>query len=392
MEHHSFAIFRMRSTTQLIRDSLFILFAVYYGQDWLYTSGSILSQLCIVCIISISGVYFVKTLLLEDKKPLFYWAWTFFLILNIIGFIVDPNFLDLENRDMFKNILGCMFPFYPFYYFAVKGHLKASNLRQFFLLILPVMIFRFFTTQNNIILELSTDESDVVNNFAYSFVFLIPFVFLFRKKLISGILLLVLIAFIIQSAKRGAIVAGLIGVLIYFYYQLKTIEVHNRLISYLTAILVIAGISTFAYLATSGNQFTLARMSSILQGQSSNRDIIYRGIFTAWNDSETVLNFIFGFGFASSLRITGSYAHNDWLELLSNFGLTGFLFYLLLFYAAVKQSIVNTWDQDKRVVFLTIIIMWFFITLVSMWYPALFGFTQAIILGYLLGNKSNSLA
>jgi O-antigen ligase len=357
----------------------------------LYTSGSILSQVCIAGIILISGVYFVKSILLEGKRNMFYWAWTFFLILNIVGYLFDQDFLDPDNRDMFKSILGCMLPFYPFYYFALKGHLKASNLNLFFLLILPVMIFRFYTTQSNIILELNTDESDVVNNFAYSFVFLIPFVFLFKKKLISGVLLLVLIAFIIQSAKRGAIVAGLIGVLIYFYYQLKTIEEHNRLIGYLTAMLVIAGISAFTYLITAGNQFTLARMSSILEGQSSNRDIIYRGIITAWNDSETVLNFIFGFGFAASLKITGSYAHNDWLELLSNFGLTGFLFYTLLFYAAVKQSVVNSWGPDKRVVFISIIIIWFFITLVSMWYPALFGFTQAILLGYILGNKSNSL-
>ena len=76
-------------------------------------------------------------------------------------------------------------------------------------------------------------------------------------------------------------------------------------------------------------EFMIKRMASILEGNTSGRDVIYGTIFTKWYSSTNIWNLLFGFGFAGSLEITGgSYAHNDWLELLSNFGLTGIIAYL----------------------------------------------------------------
>jgi O-antigen ligase len=372
--------------------TIFFLFAVYYAQDWLYTTGSILSQACIVLIILISLYYMLLTLFIKNKNNVFYNAWTLFVLLNFFGFIIKPDLAAGPSRDMFKTFLGCMLPFYPFYYFAFKYQLKVSHLVTFFLLMLPVIILQYYKNQSNILLESDSESAEVVNNIAYSFVSFLPTVFLVKKnRLFSGILMTVLILFIIQGAKRGAILAGAIGLIMYFYYQIKTIKKGNRIFGYITAVVVISGLAIFAYNTIKNNAFLLQRMTSISQGDTSGRGEIYRAILHIWYNCDNLFHYIFGYGFASSVTLAGDYAHNDWLELLSNFGLVGVGVYLFLFYGAVKYSLDKSWMPDKRIIMMTITMIWFFTSMFSMWYTSLGGYPQAILLGYLVGIKTNSI-
>jgi hypothetical protein len=370
---------------------LFFLFALYYAQDWLYETGSTLSQLCLVIIILISGIYMVKTFLLNDRKNLFFFAWTFFIFLNLIGFVFNPDFSEGPVRDAIKNTLGCMLPFYPFYYFARKGTLKTVHLIGFVLLILPIIIFRYFTNASQILIERSNSDKDLVNNLAYMFVSILPFVFLIKKRIISVLMMLLVVMFVIQGAKRGAIIASSIGLAMYFYYQIKTVEKQKRIVGYLSVILVIIILTAFAYITSMSNDFMLNRMTSILEGDTSNRTYIYTSVFNNWYKSDNIINLMFGYGIAGSLMVSGDLAHNDWLEVLSNFGLTGVFAYILLFYSAFKSSLTREWMLDKRILMFTILCMWFFITLVSMWYTSLDYYANSILFGYLLGNKNKSL-
>jgi O-antigen ligase len=199
--------------------------------------------------------------------------------------------------------------------------------------------------------------------------------------------------FVIQGAKRGAIIAASIGLLMYFYYQIKTIENKRRILGFISVIIVIMILSVFAYITSMSNDFMLNRMTSMVEGDTSNRSILYAMIFEKWYASDNILNLLFGYGLAGSLVLTDGWglAHNDWLELLSNFGLTGIFTYIFLFYSAVKTSLTKEWMSDKRILMLTLVFMWFFITLVSMWYNALEYFANAILFGYLVGNKNLNL-
>lgn len=374
---------------QLPRDFLLFLFAIYFAQGSLYPSGSIISQIFLLLIFAISSYYFVITLTLKNKNNLFYNAWTLLIILNIIGFFLTADTSDFNHISIFKNILGCMLPFYPFYYFAKNDQLRATHLIRFFLVMIPIFILKFFYLKN-VVRDMS--DSDMVNQKAYMFVSLIPFIFLIKKKkLISGALMTLIIIFVIQGAKRGAIIAGSIGLLMYFNYQIKTIEGQNRLRGYLVAIIFISFLSVFAYRTYVSNEFLIDRMTSITEGNLSSRDLIYERIFNKWYDSENAWNFLAGYGFAASLDLSGSLAHNDWLELLSNFGLIGISIYLVMFYAALKLSMKKEWLKDKRVLMLTITMIWFSVTLFSMWYSNLAWFSQAVLLGYLIGSKSKSI-
>jgi O-antigen ligase len=255
---------------------------------------------------------------------------------------------------------------------------------------LIISILQFFYNREQILLERVSGNEDVVNNAAYRFVNLIPFVFLIKKnKIISLSAMLILVFFVIQGAKRGAILTGGVGVLIFIYYQLKTIDKKHRVKGYLFTIISILVISYFAYIFFKENEFLIQRMELLSDGGFSGRDIIYTNLFNVWFNNDNLLNIIFGFGFASSLKLsgTGNFAHNDWLELLSNFGIIGVITYLLLFYSAIKVMRNSQLDFDKRILLVCVVSMWFLVTIFSMGYTSSGGYLRAIILAYLIGSR-----
>ncbi len=381
------------SLRRYIPDFILSLYALYYTQGLLYSQGSILSKTCIALILLISGFYLIKTFLLKSNKSIFFYAWTALIVINLIGYFVKFDFSEGPVRDMFKSTLACLLPFYPFYYFSKKNLLKSDNLIRFLILMIPIIIFQYFRNESLVQVMMDSDNASIVNNLGYSFTGLMPFVFLInKKKIISGLLMALLLIFIIQSSKRGAIIAGTFALLMYFYYQLIVIGKYKRISGYIVVPLIIVGLTIFVYRESVSNELLMNRMSSMIEGNTSGRDIIYRTLLNHWYDRDNVFNLLFGFGFAASLDITGgSYAHNDWLELLSNFGLLGVLVYLTLFVSALTLYFNKLWSKEKRILLLTIMIIWLFVSMVSMWYTSVEGFMQASLLGYIFGNENPDL-
>lgn len=372
---------------RLIRDTLIFTLLAYFGQGVLYSSGSFISQLFLVLILMISGFYFISSFFIyKGISSSFYFAWTIFFLLNIVGFVFTGDFYDPEHYAMFKAILINFLVFYPFYYFAKIGVLKTKHLTRFFFVMLPLLILQFFMNEENIIDSRLSDNENVVNNIAYSFVWLIPFLFLFRNKIFSLLFISIILFFIIEGAKRGAIITGVIGALIFLYYIFKKIKMRSTVISYLFVTFLISSFAYFTYQMFLSNEFLQDRFSSIDEG-GSGRDIIFMNITNAWINSDNIINLLFGYGFAASWKFAGNYAHNDWLELLSNFGLIGIIIYIYLFYYSIKYLFTKSWNADKKLLMLTIVVMWFIITIFSMGYTnSSNGFLRSMMLAFLVGS------
>lgn len=379
--------------TRITRDSLLFLIIIYFAQETLDIQGSIISQMTFALIILISSVFFVKCFLLKEKRNNFFRAWTILLLVNIFGFIFTGELSDSNHLGMFKGIILTLLSFYPFYYFSAVGQIHKRQFIWMFFILLPMSIYQFFIKESELIMAKVSNSTNVVNNVAYKFVALMPFVFLIkRSKLLSAALMLLLFVFIVQGAKRGAMISGSLGIICFFFYQIFSVDKRKRAIGYFLGFLTFVVLALYAYYTYTQNEFLVARMESIGEGNSSGRDEIYLSILNAWYNSDNIFTLLFGFGFAGSIQISGgTYAHNDWLELLSNFGLVGVAIYLYLFYSVVKYSLNKNWTLDKRVVLITIILLWSFATLFSMWYTSLNGCTPAILLGYIMGSKKNYL-
>ncbi len=335
----------------------------------------------------------VKTFTLRRKKG-FYKVWTAFLFLNIIGFIFTGQLSDIYQFGMFKSTLVCLLSFYPFYFFTKKKQLETKELLIFFLIMLPVAIAQFYRSRTMIIRERNLMSEDIVNNTAYQFVLLFPFVFLIRKnKVLSAVFASLILFFIIAGSKRGAVVVGAVILIWYFYYQMKVIDEKQKWKGYLLSFVSIAAVVFFGYKYYMNNEYLQYRMELAAVGDTSNRNIIYSNIWNTWLHGN-FFHFLFGYGFAASLKIsgTGNFAHNDWLEILSNFGLLGGIIFAALFYQGCKLCLNKKWGRDKRVLMAAIITSAFATTLFSMWYPSLGTYLNAMLLAYLVGNRNKELA
>src|SRR5690554_4096164 len=201
-----------------IRDFLFILIALYSAQGALYPNGTIISQVSLLILLLISGIYFLKTLLQKNNKNLFYKVVTVFVIMNVIVAVFGGDITNSYHFGQLKNTLLVYLPFFPFYYFAQKGILEEKFLKRFFIVILFLAIMIFFRYNTQMQILRNTEDLNFVNNTTYKFVFIMPFVFLFRhKKVLSLLLLSILLFFVIAGSKRGAVISTMVGSLFYVY-------------------------------------------------------------------------------------------------------------------------------------------------------------------------------
>lgn len=370
---------------------LLILILIYFSQGVLYPFESFIAKVALFLTLLISGIFFLKIILTIGDNNTFVIALIFLIGINIFSFL----FSTYAAVDQLKYILISLLPFFSFYYFAQKGVLTKKILLVFFFSIIPLFILSFFIMRTNIMIDrMIEDEATVVNNIAYNFVFVIPFIFLFKqKRIISSLMMFLLLFFIIQGAKRGALLAGVIGMVFFIYHQFKTIEKKHRFRGFVLSLMgVTALVWVFIHFYQS-NEFLLLRMADMEQGAFSGRDRIYNNIFNSWKNSDLYQRYLFGFGFGASRYLSGTYnyAHNDWLELLSGFGFLGVFIYLNMFLSGLRFGFNKRIDKDKRITMNAVLAVWFFVSLVSMNYSSPNGLFQSMILGYLFGTEKENL-
>lgn len=377
------------------RNVLLILFLTY---SFLLANaqgeGTLLMQVSVILIVLVSIFYFIKaTFFLKIKHNLFF-AWTAFTILNITGFVFTADYFDKRYYGPFLAVLVCLLTFYPFYYFSSKNLLSSKILVYFFLVLVPISIYSFYQNEIRVIESRMNLNTNVVNNVSYFFVKLMPFVFLIkRKQILSNGLMTLLVIFILLGSKRGAIIVGLFNLIVYIFFRFKTIEKRKKIQGLILTFISFVLLFYFTYDFYIENEFLLYRIESMIDGDSSGRDIIFLNIFETWYNSSNLFNYLFGYGFSASIVSTGgSLAHNDWLETLISFGLMGFLIYLILISISIKESFnKRKWDTNKRILLKVIVFSWLITSLFSMWYNNINGFTQSLLLAYLIGNNKRSL-
>lgn len=380
------------SWSRVLLYMLFFAYFIYQLQGAVYTSGGWVSQSLLFLVIAINVAFFFRSLLFRKQNG-FFFIWTGFFLLNVLGFIFWGGSLYIkEHFSMLKGVVLCLTSFYPAYYLARKRILRRKDLLVFFVLEFIASIISFFYSASVLGAGYGSHEESIVNNIAYSFVVLTPYLFLTERRRLSYIALSLIVLFTIMGAKRGAIVVEVVLLVLYFYNEIKTINHRKGAVKNL--FIVLLGFFLLGYTAyelTMSDEFLVARIKSTLEGNSSGRDAIYSVIWNSWwrESSYDWITFLFGFGFAGSLQLTnGLFAHNDWLEALSNFGLLGLFFYLSLIVCGFSYALRKSWaEREDRMMLFTIMSAWLLTSLFSMWYTDIGVITQTILLGYLMGKN-----
>ena len=107
-----------------------------------------------------------------------------------------------------------------------------------------------------------------------------------------------------------------------------------------------------------------------MEGNSSGRDALYSKAWESFFNADFITAFV-GNGADSTYVILGNRAHNDWLELLTNQGLIGFIIYATLW---IQIFIYWREIRTRKFIFVllgAIIILFFNKSLFSMWYNSI---------------------
>lgn len=372
---------------------------LYYLQGPLSIQGSVIMQLLLVGLLSVS-FYYVYYALLKYKVPSYLKATNLLLLLFTLygGYQIlfggkvtaHGSSMDvINNFEFLKAIYSSLLPIYPMYVFGRKGLLTERLIRSWALIFFIVATVSFFyeeyQSKMTALLKGGTNE-EVTNNSGYIFLSLLPITCFFKDKIWFQLLLLVyIVIFLIMGMKRGAILIGSICLIVNFVYFYKNSRNRVKIKLLLTfSLLLIIGAYFFSSYIDNSPYFS-ERVAETLEGDSSGRDDIYSRYFNYFFDDASLLSFLWGYGADGTLKIFGQYAHNDWLEILINHGISG-----ILLFGAFWVSFYKDWRKTKkksitRIALVLVLIISFMKTLFSMSYNDM-RIYDTIIIGFCLSQ------
>lgn len=371
-----------------------LLWLFYFMQGALYESGSIISQVILVVVLSVSVLNCIKVNFQGGLCDYFKGLNLFlamFTVYGVASMIISPTVSNnhgyiVPSFYYLKNIYISLLPIYSFYYYTINNKIDNQSMKVWMLLFFVVATITYYHELNSRLVRSAVEES--TNNSGYTFLSLIPLIVIWKEKpILQYAFLIFVMIMILWAMKRGAILIGALSIVWFMYKSFKSASKWTKIVVLLLSIAIIF-ISIYAVLYMFENSaYFNTRWQQTKDGDTSNRDILYGSAWNYFWEKATFLQFIFGQGADATLWVMGNYAHNDWFEILIDNGLLGAMIYIvywILFYREWKSSkYIN--DEIYIVLGLTLLI-YFVITLFSMSFGSMPIFATCG-LGYALGCK-----
>ena len=174
-----------------------------------------------------------------------------------------------------------------------------------------------------------------------------PVLLLFYKKKIFPYLIGIVSIGVLIAGKRGAILCLLVSaLLIYVFIKKEKGRVTFR--TFLYGLLALIG---FVLLLSYFNEYisvAFERVFAITEDGGSGRNNIYRIYWDGYRDSNS-FHLIWGYGLYEGVDNlnTSKIAHNDWLEILYDYGFVGAFLYLNVFIQLFRYLIFGLNLQNK---------------------------------------------
>ena len=377
------------------------LFISYFSQGILYPNGTIFGKLLFLTL-GVITLYCATKIFIEKDKPFFIWMIYVFLLMYLVGVLftyVNEQTISYKITPIsyLRIIFQSFMPFFAVYYFSRLGKIRERELFIFSLFLIFINISNFYSSAENLAKTASElDDNSITNNIGYNFVGLFLFIPLISKKpLIAYGGIILFSYYILLSAKRGAIIVGMLLLILNVFYLLKISgkDVRKILQNFLIGFIGIVAVGLIFYSIFQDSTYLQKRLQQTLEGNSSGRDAIYSAIWYAWYNSDSIWNYLFGFGVLSSIQFTGSEAHNDWLQLLVDYGLCGIFIYILFFWGLLRIVLDKNYTFEQRYIVFMFIAYLGVKSLISMGYTDSFATGNALIfVAYMLGKNKKSIS
>lgn len=230
---------------------------------------------------------------------------------------------------------------YPFLFFLFAYQCSKEGyselIRKGVLFVIIGLFVEYLITYDELIHAYG--EQFEVTNSSYFLLYLLPFALICRRKKFR-LFFVGLISFaIILSLKRGGILALSFGLLVYYWYDLrlsgkKTLSLLKYVIIVAVVFMIVLGVDSIM------GGIISSRFNDISE---SSRSELYPMVIAMILDS-SLFELFFGHGWNMVLcnNPMEFSAHNDWLEMLYDIGIVGFIFFVSMvvgFFKTTKKLI-----------------------------------------------------
>ncbi len=368
---------------------------LYWLQGSLYSVGSLLSQFLVFSLLFIS-LYYCFIANTRYKLPVFFTGLNMLMALfSLYGvfLILGSDNIGIPKYDYLKGIWISLLPIYAFYVFFKEKQINESAIYVWICAFTLIAIAGYYYSERIFLLNALLNHSNKVeftNNAGYAFLSLIPaYVLLYKKPLIQYAALGLSIVYMLISMKRGAIIIGVMCLLLFMWNSLKNVTVKKKMTLVMLIVFLFYGSFWFVQHKMSESLFFQMRVEDSLEGNSSGRDVIYERILNYYWNETTPIEFMLGSGANASLRKLGVFAHNDWLEIAVNQGLFGIVIFLVFVLLFAKNAISKSYDCHVRLVFQLSFMIFFMKTFFSMSYSDM-NLSMTFVLGYCLAQEEKN--
>lgn len=305
-------------------------------------------------------------------------------------YITEGASKKVRNFVYLKEIYTSLLPIYSFFLFAKRGKLTEKSLKKWFYVFIIIGTLQYVRSQREAALSAMMqgwEPEGITNNSGYIFVSLIPGLMLLRKKaIIQYIGLALCMFFILASMKRGAIIVGALSVILLFSYQLRFSSNSKKAgVMFLIMLVSIASYFAVTYMLETNDYFN-SRIQATLEGNSSHRDEIYSSLFKTFIYDTSLFQMLLGRGAWGTLTVSFNFAHNDWLEILTNQGLLGIIVFIYYWICLLKNCKDVNLPSESRICLYMILLISFMKTIFSMSYSDMSIYVTSVLGACLAGR------
>ncbi len=227
------------------------------------------------------------------------------------------------------------------YLFATTAQMsevsKGAYMKLLLMLFVSLMVYYFLSFEKNYVLDFENQD-----NAAYTLLYFLPLVLCIKKNSIKILGVLAILVAMMFSLKRGGLLSYALATATYYIvYGFSVSDKKNRkriIIGAMFSLIVIFYL--FNYIDTfSGNAIT-ERFQNIEEDQGSGRVEIWNWIFDTYEYNVFSFDTLLGHGWNAVLVNSGlRSAHNDFLEILYDFGIIALSLYVIFWIKLVRYAI-----------------------------------------------------
>lgn len=358
-----------------------LLWTLYYTQGTFLPQGSVWSRMTVVLFLLIS-VYDVFYSFIKFRiNPYLKVLGVLLLMFSVYGMVL---LLREGGFDYLKMIYLSLLPTYSFFVWTKTNKIDVGWIKVAFIIMVGVIIIQYFAELSRIENIYSYTENTTIN-IAYEILALLPLIYLWRNKpIMQYVILALVLALVVSTVKRGAIIIGALCMVYFIYNSMKYSTQKTKWYIWLVVLAFAVVGARYVINFYANSEYAQLRLEYTLAGESSGRGSIFKQCWNIFVNSN-VLGLLLGHGASATIDMLGVAAHNDWLEILVNQGLLGAIVYFIYwinFYKTFKYDK----NPETKPILGTLLIIYFMATLFSMSYSAM-TLPATLALGYCLAMQ-----